>query len=178
MKGRGAVPLALARALRPPPGKCYHHCGRLVRATSIASPLPGRWQVYACPSGVVSVTSYVEWTRRDPSAAARAFLARRTIPATAVRARDLRLATRHGPELGRPVEQILRAAERRPMRVVYWRLYPFKARDGTERRLFVCLRRRHTGPVFFPASPTDGRARCPVCAAGRKRRARSQRPAA
>lgn len=171
MRRGGAIPVALRTALASPGGTCYRHCDRPIRVRRLASRLSGDWLVQACPSGVVSVTTYSEWTRRDPTAAVRRQLLRWTVPASLVRTRDLRLATRHGPELGRAAERSL-ASIRPPrgVRTVYWRVYPFRARDGTERRLFACLRRTHSGPVFFVAPPTGDSASCPRCSAGRHSR--------
>jgi len=164
MRRRGTLPSALRAALESPGGQCYRHCDRPVRTRRFSRVLPGTWHVRACPSGVVSVTAYIEWTRRDPTRAVRNALRRWTVPRTLVRSWDLRIATRHGPELGRAAEREL-AALRPPrgVRVVYWRLYPFRARDETERRLFVCFRRTHPSPVFFASSPTATTWGCPAC---------------
>jgi hypothetical protein len=167
----GTVPPILRSALRSPGGKCYRHCDRPVRVRTISSVLPGDWQVRTCPSGVVSLTSYAEWSRRDPTRAVRRILEGWTAPRKLVRAWDLRLATRHGPELGRAAERFLATSgTAKVVRVVYWRVYPFRARDGSERRLFVCLRRTHRAPVFFAAPTTSDSRTCPVC--GRTARAR------
>jgi hypothetical protein len=172
----GAVPRVLASALASPGGSCYRHCDRPVRTRSVRSGLAGRWQVRACPSGVVSVTVYAEWTRRDPTPAVRTTLRRWTVPSVLVRVRDLRLATRHGPELGRSAERFLAVARpRRAVKVVYWRVYPFRGRDGTERRLFVCLAGRHSAPVFFAAPTTATNRDCPVCAGPGRARGRKRR---
>lgn len=165
MKRRGTVPRVVEAALAAPGGKCYRHCDRPIRSRRLRSPLPGIFRVRACPSGVVSVTAYAESTRRDPTDSVRRTLRRWTVPPSRVRSWDLRLATRHGPELGRAAERFLAARRpKRPIRVVYWRVYPFQARDGTERRLFVCLRRSHPAPVFYVASPKAPSSGCPVCA--------------
>ena len=164
MNRRGALPHVLEAALASPGGRCYRHCDRPIRTHRLKSRLPGTWRVRACPSGVVSVTVYAEWTRRDPTSAVRAELRRWTTPSSLVRSWDLRLATRHGPELGRAAERYL--AKHRPqrsVRVVYWRVYPFRARDGSERRLFACFRRTHPSPVFYAAPPTVSTSGCPVC---------------
>lgn len=130
-----------------------------------------------CPSGVVALVTYVEWTDRDTVADARRELRGRTIPKSLVRAWDLRVATRHGPELGRAAERFLaRARPRRGVRVVYWRVYPFRAPDGTERRLFACFRRSHPTPVFFAADPTGHAPACPACARASRPRRRRARP--
>jgi hypothetical protein len=165
MTRRGAVPRVLQTALAVPGGKCYRHCDRPIRTRRLRSSLPGTLQVRACPSGVVSVTVYAEWTGRDPTESVRRTLRRWTVPPSLVRSWDLRLASRRGPELGRVAERYLAARRpNRPVRVVYWRVYPFRNRAGAERRLFVCLRRRHRSPVFFAASPTAPSPGCPVCA--------------
>jgi hypothetical protein len=165
----GALPAVLRRTIDSPGGKCYRHCDRPIRSSHVASGLPGLWTVRACPSGVVSVASYAEWTSRDPSRDARAWLERCTFPKSLVRRWDLRIATREGPELGRAAERFL--APRRPprgIRVVYWRVYPFKARDGSDRRLLICRRRAHAHPVFFAADPAAADSACPVCARRRR----------
>ena len=166
MTRAGALPALLRREVTLPGGTCYRHCDRPLRTLRLASRMAGTWTVRACPSGVVSVTSYAEWTRRDPGPEVRRLLRTWARPKTLVRSWDLRIATRHGPELGRSAERLLdRTVPRRPVRVVYWRLYPFRARDGSPRRLFLCLRGRHTTPVFFAADPGSSTARCPACTA-------------
>jgi len=165
---RDALPPVLRRALAAPGGHCYRHCDRPIRTLRPKSRLPGSWQVRACPSGVVSVTVYAEWTRRDPTSAVRETLRRSTVPASLVRRWDLRVATRHGPELGGAAERFLSAQRpRRGVRVVYWRVYPFRGRDGKERRLFVCARTAHRFPVFFAALSSATAPECPVCAPSR-----------
>jgi len=164
MTRRGGLPPVLRAALASRGGRCYRHCDRPIRTRRIESSLPGIWYVRACPSGVVSVTVYAEWARRDPTQAVRTALRRWTKPSSLVRWRDLRLATRHGPELGRRAERFLASRRpRRAVRVLYWRVYPFRARDKTERRLFVCFRRSHRSPVFFAAPPEARPWRCPEC---------------
>jgi hypothetical protein len=178
MTPSGTLPPVLRSALAWPGGRCFRHCDRPVRFHRLASRLPGSWVVGACPSGVVSVARYAEWTGRDPSDRVLRQLRRWTRPRTLVRVRDLRLATRHGPELGREAERYLgRASPRRPVRIVYWRLYPFRTRGGAERRLFVCLRRAHDGPIFYAADPAAPAPGCPSGAERRRRRrGRAGRP--
>ena len=168
---RSAVPPVVRAALAWPGGTCYRHCDRPIRIRRLASSLPGTWIVRACPSGVVSVTSYSERTHGDPTPKVRNALRRWTRPPSLMKTSDLRIASRHGPELGPAAERALaRGRPVRGVRVVYWRLYPFRARDGTERRLFVCWRRAHRSPVFFAASPASKAWNCPACS---RRRAHS-----
>jgi len=176
---RGAIPRVLAPALAAPVGRCYRHCDQPVRPRRIPSRLPGQWTALACPSGVVSLTRYAEWTARDLVPDVRATLRRWTVPPSLVRRWDLRRATRGGPELGRTAERFLaRSDPPRGVQVVYWRVYPFQARDGTPRRLFVCLRPHPAGPAFFAANPETGTPACPRCGpsvarSGRRARARA-----
>jgi len=164
VSARTTLPAVLRAALASPGGKCYRHCDGPIRIRRFSSALPGTWQVRACPSGVVSVTIYTEWTRRDPTAAVKKTLRRWTVPPSLVRSWDLRIATRHGPELGRAAARTLAAAKPpRGVRVVYWRVYPFRGRDRTERRLYVCFRRTHPTPVFFASPPTATSSNCPEC---------------
>ncbi len=165
--GAAPPPPAVRKALEPAAPRCYRHCTAPVGARRIRSTLPGTVTVYACPGGAVSVATYAEWSRRDPSSAFRRFLVGRTLPRSLVQEVDLRGATRHGPELGLPAERALRrAASPRSVLVVYWRVYPSKDPDGTERRLFVCYRHGRAEPIFFRA-PTDAdRPRCPRCGPG------------
>ncbi len=163
-------PPAVRAALKSPGGRCYRHCDQPIRVRRIRSSLPGQWEVRSCPSGVVSVTSYAEWSRRDPMVGVRRTLARWVRPGPLLRSWDLRTATRHGPELGRAAERALeRATPRKPVHVVYWRVYPFHVGPGKERRLFVCFRHPRAGPVFFAASPTTPEWRCPECRRRRRR---------
>jgi hypothetical protein len=164
-----ALPRVLIDALRPALAKCYRHCDRPVRAHRIPSPLPGILEVFACPTGVVSVTSYAEWSNLDPTSRVSAQLRSRTVPPALLKRRDLRLATRHGPELGRSAERLLaRSYPARPVRVVYWRLYPFRGRDGAERRLFVCRRHGTRAPVFFASRAKGNGGDCPACARAKR----------
>ena len=172
MRRRGAVPPVLLRALASPGGTCYRHCDQPIRIRRVTSRLPGVLFVRACPTGLVSLTVYLEWTRRDPSRSLQSVLERWASPRTLVRWRDLRLATRHGPELGPTAERFLASMHpARAVRAVYWRVYPSRAADGAERRLFVCTRRSHSSPVFFAASPQSKCWDCPACARRPKRRA-------
>ena len=165
MTRRGTLPPVLRTALAASGGNCYRHCHRPIRTRRLRSRLPGTFEVRACPSGVVSLTAYAEWSRHDPTASVCRALQGWSSPPSLVRSWDLRLATRHGPELGRAAERFLgKHPSAGGVRVVYWRVYPFRARDGTERRLFVCFRRAHASPVFFAASPASKTWGCPRCA--------------
>ena len=159
------LPRSLRDALRPGPARCYRHCDRPVRLRPIATGGPGLWRVHACPSGVVSLVTYTEWTDRDPSVGVRTVLRRWTRPANRVRTADLRLATRHGPELGIVAERVLaRDPRRRPIRIVYWRVYPFQGPDGRDHRLFVFFFNYKGFTLIYTAPADGGTTLCPGCA--------------
>ena len=164
MRRPGSLPPVLRRALDAPGGMCYGHCRRAVRERTVPSRLPGIWRVRSCPGGAVSVSYYAEWTRRDPRPAVARLLRAWTAPRTIVAVRDLRGATRHGPELVPGAARYLaQHPPIRPIRVVYWRRYPVRGRDGTELRLYVCFRRAHGGPRFFVAPTAGPPPKCPRC---------------
>jgi hypothetical protein len=163
---RGAVPPLLRRALRPSDPHCYRHCDRPLRGRSVSVRAPGWLCVYACPGGAVSVTTYTEWGRADPTATLGRFARNHMTPASRVRRWDLRVATRHGPELGPTAEPYLaKRRPARPVRTVYWRLYPFKTKDGSVRRLFACFRHGRGNVRFFLAPGGAQSPPCPLCTA-------------
>jgi hypothetical protein len=164
---RGSVPPTLRRALAPTSPHCYRHCDRPIRGRTVPVRSPGWLSVYACPGGAVSVVTYTEWIGTDPTPTVLRFARAHTTPGTLVRRWDLRLARRHGPELGPTAERLL--ARRRPTRAlttVYWRVYPFRAKDGSRRRLFACFR-HGVGNVRFFVAPAD--AESPSCPRDRAR---------
>jgi hypothetical protein len=110
------------------------------------------------------VTTYTEWSSTDPTPTMQRFARGHTSPPSLVRRWDLRLASRHGPELGIPAERgLAKVRPPRPLRTVYWRLYPFKKKDGSVHRLFACFRHGR-GTVRFFVAPGDARSpRCPLC---------------
>jgi hypothetical protein len=174
MRASRALGPKLWAALAPRTPRCGRHCQTPLTGHRLESGRSGYWQVYACRGGAVSITSYAERTSRDPTEDVRSFLRRRAHPSNLVTRHDLRLATRHGPELGRSAERFLaRSRPRRPVRVVYWRLYPFRDRKGESRRLFACFRHGREGPVFFSDAATAPQGTCPICGGrgpGRTRR--------
>ena len=171
------LPGVLRTALQPSAPHCYRHCDRPVRARALAVGLPGVFQAYACPGGAVSVVSYFELSDRDPTPELTRILRRLVRPARLVRARDLRTATRRGPELGRRAERLLaRTDPAVRVRGAYWRLYPFKDRRGVERRLFSCFRHRDPPVVFFVAPANSECPPCPECAPPARRSPGSPTP--
>lgn len=159
-----ALPVALRTALKPSSPRCYRHCARPIRPRAVAVKLPGTLRVYACPGGAVSVVSYFELSARDPTPVLARTLRQLTRPSRLVRAHDLRTATRRGPELGRRAERLLARAD--PVvrvRGAYWRLYPFRDRDGSDRRLFACFRHRGPAVIFFAAAASSESPPCPRC---------------
>ncbi|MCI4372289.1 MAG: hypothetical protein L3K02_01395 [Thermoplasmata archaeon] len=164
MSRTGAVPPILRRALRPATPHCYRHCDRPLRGRTVPISAPGWLCVYACPGGAVSVVTYHEWAKTDPTPTLLRFARSHTSPSTVVRRWDMRLAGRHGPELGVTAERFLaKARPIRPVRVVYWRLYPFKKKDGSAFRLFACFRHGVGAVQFFVAPRESQSPPCPRC---------------
>lgn len=164
MSAKGAVPPLLRRALHPTSPHCYRHCDRALRGRTVPIHAPGWLCVYACPGGAISVVTYTEWANGDPTPVLLRFARTHTSPPSVVRRRDMRLAGRHGPELGPTAERFLaRARPPRDVRTVYWRLYPFLKKDGALHRPFACFRHGR-GTVQFFVAPGDRRSPpCPRC---------------
>jgi hypothetical protein len=145
-------------------GVCLRHCREPTEVH------PFRWGpqrmgwLYSCPAGAVS-TAVVEGGASWPSPNAFARFIRSSLLTRApVRVRDFRAASRYGPELGSEIERGGPSSEPRPpLRLIYWRLYPWKVR-GQPRSLFVCFRHGEGTVRFFVADPTPGNRGCPECA--------------
>ncbi len=142
-------------------GRCLYHCTARTRPHLLSTPRRRIGWVYACPAGTVSTAVLLGNARRPSPAAARRFLQSRLFRPERVSLRDLRAATRHGPELGLPTE---RALEDRPsaIRLLYWRRYPRKA-GRRYSYLYACFR-HGAGDVRFYAATSD-RIHCPWCTA-------------
>jgi hypothetical protein len=167
VKTTRAVPPILRRALRPATPHCYRHCTRALRGRTVTTRAPGWLVAYVCPGGAVSVVTYTEWTHADPTPTLRRFARSHTSPASLVRRWDLRIARRHGPELGAAAERRLaRTRPARPLTTVYWRLYPFKKKDGSVHRLFACFRHGRGNVRFFVAPADSESPHCPLDRAG------------
>jgi hypothetical protein len=144
-------------------GSCLYHCTRRTRPHPIASAYGPIGWVYTCPAGTVSTVAFLGGNRRPSPARVQRYLQLRIERSEHVRLRDLRAATRHGPELGSAAERwATRPGAGRPIRLLYWRRYPRK----TGRRYSYLLACFHHGAGevrFFPAR--DGMGPCPFCRA-------------
>ncbi len=143
-------------------GPCFGHCKAPTRAHPVSLGAGGPAWVYACPEGVVSVVIAAGERRPDP-ATLRSALRARTRPPSTVRLRDFRSASRYGPELGRPSERAL-ARSGRPIRLLYWRVYPWKVGDRPY-SLFACFRHGPSGIRFYAAERVPKQPPCPFCSA-------------
>jgi len=162
--GPRRLPTSVIAALRTSAPRCYRHCDRPIRARVLRTSLPGLWQIYACPGGALSVVSFFELSRRDPTPEVGRALRGMARPSGLVRAHDLRSARRHGPELGPRAERALARVPRGlEVRGTYWRLYPFRDARGVDRRPFACFRHPRRGPVFFIDLAGAERPACPEC---------------
>ncbi|MGC2290079.1 MAG: hypothetical protein WA688_09545 [Thermoplasmata archaeon] len=147
-----------------PSGTCWHHCKGRTRPHAIANARGPIGWVYACPRGAVSTVTFLGVSRRPSPARVRRYLQSRTERSERVRPRDLRAATRHGPELGPAAERWASGpGSGTPIRLLYWRRYPRKVRHGYS-YLYACFEHGAGEVRFYPASSSRRVGRCPFCA--------------
>ena len=146
-------------------GRCLSHCSGRTRPHALANSRGTVGWVYACPGGTVSTVAFFGGARRPSPVRVRRFLQSRMGGSERVFPRDLRAATRHGPELGLAAERwAARPGVSGPIRLLYWRRYPRK----TGRRysyLYACFRHGARDVRFFPATSSRGADQCPFCRA-------------
>lgn len=144
-------------------GTCLYHCASKTRPHALANARrPVGW-VYACPAGTVSTVVFLGGQRRPAPAVVRRYLQSRTRRPERVRLRDLRAATRHGPELGRRAERwIAGPGAGVPVRLLYWRRYPRKV-GRRYSYLWACFRHGAGEARFFAAPSSPRGPDCPFC---------------
>jgi hypothetical protein len=148
-----------------PSGNCLYHCSGRARPHAIATSRGPIGWVYTCPGGTVSTVAFVGGARRPSAARVRRYLQSRTEPSERVQSRDLRAATRHGPELGPAAERWAKGpGAGAPIRLLYWRRYPRKI-GRRYSFLYACFRHGAGEVRFFPAVSTRRAPPCPFCRA-------------
>jgi len=144
-------------------GSCLYHCSSPTRPHVIEGTQGPIGWVYTCPGGTVSTVEFFGGVRRPSPTVARRYLQTRTERSERVRLRDLRAATRHGPELGRAAERwVAGPGTGAPLHVLYWRRYPRKI-GRRYSYLYACF---HHGPGevrFYPALSSRTLPLCPFC---------------
>lgn len=146
-------------------GSCLYHCKGPTRPHAIATAGGARGWVYTCPAGTVSTVAFLGGARRPSPVRIRTYLQARTAPRERVQARDLRSATRHGPELGRGAERPTSAdGVAAPIYLLYWRRYPKKV-GRQYSYLYACFRHGPREVRFYPAPSARRAPPCPFCPA-------------
>lgn len=146
-------------------GSCLYHCAGRTHPHAISNGKgPIAW-VYACPEGTVSTVAFLGGAHRPSPVRVRRFLQSRIGNSERVLPRDLRAATRHGPELGLAAERwSARPGASAPIRLLYWRRYPRK-KGRRYSYLYACFRHGPRDVRFFPATGSRGARQCPFCRA-------------
>ncbi|MGA7846282.1 MAG: hypothetical protein WCB18_04235, partial [Thermoplasmata archaeon] len=86
-------------------GTCLYHCSGRTRPHSIETASGPIGWVYTCPGGTVSTVAFLGRPHRPSPARTQRYLQSRTDRPERVQPRDLRAATRQGPELGKAAER-------------------------------------------------------------------------
>jgi hypothetical protein len=158
--GAGAEKFVLASS-----GRCLYHCAGPTRPHAITNSRGAIGWVYTCPGDTVSTVAFLGGARRPSPARIRRYLQARTERTERVRARDLRSATRHGPELGAAAERwVAGPGGKVPIRLLYWRRYPRKV-GRRYSFLYACFKHGPGEVRFFPATSSRRKSLCPFCSA-------------
>jgi hypothetical protein len=136
--------------------KCYRHCQEPAKFVSIFMGDASVVGAYVCPSNYISRVVYFsnhpdrEWFEKFLSGQVGSML----------RPRDLRVATRHGWELGGNAEaEILGISDTGDLKEYYWTFYP-KTEEEKTTGAFICS---NCGSLFVK-SFSDESTLCPKCA--------------
>lgn len=146
-------------------GKCYRHCDRPTTLRVISQNSEHVLGAYTCPDGVVS---HVVYLSPRPNVAWFEDTLSDQLGKQNVEGRDVRLASRHGWELGEGArEELVRElGDAGSITEVYWRRYP---QSDEQKQMLVsmcigngikpgCLR-------LFMQSEKSGERLCPACRA-------------
>ena len=146
-------------------GKCFRHCDKPTSMTVVSEEPDAIVGAYACPDGVVSQVVNFS-TKPDRENFIRMLTAQ--VGQEHLKPRDIRVATRHGWELGRDAEKMLRSklGEDGAIHQIYWTRYP---RTDEEKQLVVSLCRgyaRNAGCIkLFMRDRASLENLCPSCQA-------------
>lgn len=148
-------------------GNCLHHCKGRTRPRVLANSRGPIGWVYTCPGGTVSTVAFLGGAHRPSPVRIRRYLQARLDRSERVQPRDLRSATRHGPELGAAAERwITGPGNGAPIHLLYWRRYPRKV-GRRYSFLYACFAHGRGEVRFYPGSTPRGASRCPFCQAQR-----------
>jgi hypothetical protein len=118
-------------------GKCFRHCDKPTVMTVLSQNPTRLIGAYSCPDGFVSQVVYFstepdrDWFER---------LLQEQVGSENVSHRDLRVASRHGWELGGDAQELLRVrlGEGAAITEVYWTRYP-KSEEQKQQAVSVCM---------------------------------------
>ncbi|MCI4347132.1 MAG: hypothetical protein L3J97_00745 [Thermoplasmata archaeon] len=148
-----------------PSGSCLYHCRSKTRPRALTNARGTVAWVYTCPGGTVSTVTFWGGARRPSPTVVQRYLQSRTERSERVHLRDLRAATRHGPELGPAAERWMAApGAEAPIRLLYWRRYPRKV-GRKYSYLYACFRHGAGDVRFYPAPSSRPARECPFCRA-------------
>jgi hypothetical protein len=134
--------------------KCNRHCQSPAKFTAFQSDRPGVLGGYVCPQNYVSRVVYFSL---DPDPVwFEKFL--KDQAGDLVRSRDIRVATRHGPELGGNAETEIKKISQEGVKQLYWTLYPASDAEKTKGP-FRC---DNCGNLFVKTF-SDSATLCPDC---------------
>jgi hypothetical protein len=118
-------------------GKCFRHCDKATVMTVLSKTPTSLIGAYCCPDGFVSQVVYFS-TEPDRDLFER--LLQEQVGSENVSHRDLRVASRHGWELGADAHDALRAklGEGAAITEVYWTRYP-TSEEQKQQAVSICL---------------------------------------
>jgi hypothetical protein len=146
-------------------GKCYRHCDKPTTIKVVSQDPDRVLGAYACPGGAVSHVVY--FSLKPDLAWFEKFLSDQ-VGGENVQTRDIRLATRHGWELGKGAQHELESklGPGGSVREVYWRRYP-KTDDQKQRIVSLCTGTESKAgclKLFMQGKESNERL-CPACRA-------------
>jgi hypothetical protein len=146
-------------------GKCYRHCDRPTTIKIVSQDSEQVLGAYICPDGVVSHVVYfslkpnLEWFEN---------LLSDQVGRENIEGRDIRLATRHGWELGKGAQEglIAKLGPGGSVTEVYWRRYP---KGDAQKQMIVSLcigngSKPGCSRLFMQGEKSNEKP-CPVCRA-------------
>jgi hypothetical protein len=138
-------------------GKCYRHCDKPTSMKILSQTTSQVIGAYVCPDGFVSQVVYFS---PKPDLVSFRNLLEDHVGKGAVSSRDIRIATRHGWELGANATQTLESSLGLGAGITeaYWRRYP-KTEEEKQQAVSLC---RSCNRLFIHSSKYNER-NCPLC---------------
>ncbi|MGI0081459.1 MAG: hypothetical protein ACRECH_17785 [Nitrososphaerales archaeon] len=138
---------------------CGRHCKDPVRFAPIHEEGESIVGAYVCPQNYISRVVYFS---SNPNAKWFESLLAEQAGRERVRERDVRVATRHGWELGRDAEDEIEKVAPGGLKQYYWTFYP-KSDEDKKSGTFLCARESGGCGKMFTKSIEDKSRFCPEC---------------